>query len=304
MTNNIKLALVLIVLIFIMLAAVFFINTARFYFEKTFIQIFPVSYTKLWGAFTGNTASSLVDFQQQIGKRVDLNAVFVGWGDQFPFEVANVLKPNNQTLFIFWEQNSATLDEIISGQNDEYIKQFAEASKDFNGKIIIAPLHEMNGNWNAWGGTVGNNTPEKVISAFQHMHDLFIDAPNIKWAWVVNNVSVPDSPQNAITNYYPGNKYVDYVGIDGFNFGDPWQSYSEIFSKPLQQVRQYKKPIIIASIASAQGEGKSIWIKDALLSMQNDPDIVGFIWFNENKEKNWLLSSDQKSLEEFKKTIK
>jgi hypothetical protein len=257
----------------------------------------------LWGAYSGDSAASFLDFENMVGQRPDMQAVFVGWHDVFPLNTAVPLKKNNQTLVIFWEQYGTSLDQIINGSQDSYIKEFARDARSYGGEVILAPLHEMNGDWNPWSGTVGNNTPAKIVLAFQHMHDLFPADPNIKWAWVVNNESSPDTPGNQIQYYYPGDDYVDYVGADGFNFGDPWQTYNEIFSKVLLRLKSYKKPIYIFSMASAEGPGKAAWISDTLQRIKSNPDIKGWLWFNENKEKNWLVNSDSKSLEAFRDAV-
>lgn len=267
---------------------------------------------KLWGAYAGNDAFSFGEFEELAGREADIQAVFLGWGEPFP---ENLVFNKNKILVIFWEQYDVGLDKIISGQEDNYILQFAKDAKDYGKEVILAPLHEMNGNWSPWSGTVGGNTPEKVVLAFQRMHDVFFGMGilNVKWAWVVNNESVPDTEENAIASYYPGDSYVDYAGVDGFNFGNPWQTYSEIFSLVLEKLRVYKKPILIASMASAPADAEALagearptkaeWIKDALNKIYSDPSIKGFIWFNENKEKNWLVNSDPDSLQAFRDGI-
>lgn len=266
----------------------------------------PPQERKLWGAYTGDTADSFLDFEKLIDAKPDMYAVFVGWYDPFPAGLALPLKTNNQTLIVFWEQYDVRLDQILDGSQDAYIKQFAQDAKAYGVPVILSPLHEMNGDWSPWCGVAQGNSPEKVILAFRHMHNIFdsIDVQNIKWAWIVNNESVPDIPQNQIINYYPGDKYIDYVGVDGFNFGDPWESYDEIFSSSLEELKTYNKPIYIFSMASAQGPQKADWIKDALSKIKSDSRIKGFIWFNENKEENWLINSDSASLQAFKEGIK
>jgi beta-mannanase len=259
---------------------------------------------KIWGAYTGNTAESLASFQKDVGKKVDISAIFLNWTDPFPSDLVNPVKQNSQTLLIFWEPGDLTLDQIISGQQDDYIKQFAGQISAYNNPVILAPFEEMNGNWDVWDGAYGSNTPAKVVQAWQHTHDLFLGVKNVKWGFDVNNVSTPDTKENAIANYYPGDSYVDYVGVDGFNFGDPWQSYSELFSSALKQLKTYKKPIYIFSMACAEGAQKPAWITDALTQIQSDSSISGWVWFNENKEKNWLVDSSKDSLKAFQSNLK
>jgi len=260
-------------------------------------------FQQVWGAYTGNTAESFAAFQKQVGACPNINAVFPDWGTPFPIDLAGPVKANKQTIIIFWEPN-ITLDQIISGGADSYISSFATGAKNYGAPVILVPMEEMNGNWDAWNGTLPGNSPQKIIEAWRHMHDLFLGVANVKWGWDVNNVSVPDTQANAIENYYPGDAYVDYVGVDGFNFGNPWQSYSEIFSSALQKLKTYNKPIYIFSMACAEGPQKPAWIADAISQIKSDKSIAGWIWFNENKEQNWLIDSDQESLKVFISGIK
>lgn len=254
-----------------------------------------------WGVYAGNSPRDYADFESRVERQTDLEAVFVAFGDEFPLELAARAKEKNKTLVIFWEPHNTSLDNIIAGESDDYISEFASAAKNYESSLILAPFHEMNGNWNSWGGTVNKNTPAKIISAWRKIHDLFKDAANVKFGWAVNNESIPDITANRLENYYPGNKYVDYVGVDGFNFGQPWQSFNEIFDNALSKISVYNKPIYIFSFASAADPKKAEWITDALTAqIPKYPRIEGWIWFNQNKEKDWRVWSDEKALEAFR----
>jgi hypothetical protein len=255
----------------------------------------------LWGAFVGNNKADLDSFEKLVGQPVDLQGYFVGWNDDFPSSIAANLKPANKTLVIYWEQYGVTLDNIISGKSDVYINKFAADAKSSGVSIILAPFHEMNGNWDPWDGTVGSNTPAKIIAAWRHLHDAFAGVSNVKFGWAVNNVSVPDTSKNAIPLYYPGDDYVDYVGVDGFNFANPWQSFAEVFDPAMAELVKYQKPIFIFSMSSAPGKEKAAWIKEGLGSKIHDyPKLMGWIWFNHQDEANWLVNSDSASLQAFK----
>ncbi len=260
-----------------------------------------------WGAYVGNQLTDAANFEALIGKKMNLQSIFIGWGSSdgpFPSEYGPTVRDQGKTLVIFWEQYGATLDDIANGYYDNYISQFAAAAKAYNGPIILAPLHEMNGNWDPWDGTVGNNTPAKVIAAWQRIHNLFANAGNVKFAWDVNSDSVPDITANAINVYYPGDTYVDYVAVDGFNFNNPWQTWDQIFASAISQLKIYHKPIYILSMASAAGSSKATWITDALtVQIPKYPEIAGWVWFNQNKEQNWLINSDPNSLAAFKTAL-
>ena len=64
-------------------------------------------------------------------------------------------------------------------------------------------------------------------------------ASNVTWVWSVNHVSLPDTPENRIQNYWPGKKFVDWIGFSGFNWGTAsplrvaegeWRSQSSQYS--------------------------------------------------------------------------
>lgn len=261
-----------------------------------------------WGAYVGYNVFDRENFEQIIGEKIDLQAVFVHWGNEnnFPIDITQGL--NERTLVIFWEamdynnesteQKEFSYDAIINGDWDEYISSFAQEIKEYGNPVILIPFEEMNGDWYPWSISKNNNSSEKHIEAYRHIHDLFNDALNVKFGWTIN------ADSEFISSSYPGDEYVDYVGLDGFNFGDPWQSFNDIFSNSLIQLSKYEKPIYIFSFACAEGEEKAEWITNALLvEIPKYEKVKGWIWFNENKEKDWRVWSDEKSLEAFKSSL-
>lgn len=260
----------------------------------------PARSKLLWGAYAGDELSSAPQFESLVGSTMDLQPVFIGWYELFPSKYGPSVRERGKTLVIFWEQYDVTLDEIVNGSADTYIDAFASAAKEYKGQIMLVPFHEMNGEWSPWSGVREGNSQAQVIAAWRHVHKRFAGIPNVKFAWNVNNGSQPDTPQNAIARYYPGDAYVDYVAVNGFNDGNPWQSWSDVFDDALRQLRIYHKPIYILSMASAQGSMKAEWITDALtVQIPQHPEIAGWIWFHANKEANWLVNSDERSLVAF-----
>jgi beta-mannanase len=249
------------------------------------------------------TSGGLSALEQTVGKQANMQAVFVGWNQSFPTSLANSLKASGKTLVIFWEQYGVTVDSINSGSSDTYIRNFAAAAKASGASVILSPLHEMNGNWDPWGGTVGNNTPAKIISEWRRIHGLFAGVSNVKFAWDVNNISVPNTTANSIGAYYPGDAYVDYVAVDGFNFGS--QTWDQVFpSSLMNQLSSYGKPIYILSTGSVPGSQKAQWIKDMGVGIKKYPKIAGWVWFNQDGgDGNWLINSDSASLSAFKSIL-
>jgi hypothetical protein len=269
-----------------------------------------------WGVYSGWYEGDIRQFETIVGEDPDILSAFTHWGNSnaFPTYLSPLAKDKGRTLLIFWEasnhliasteQSDFSYDAILAGRWDSYIKSFASQAKAYGAPVILIPFSEMNGNWSPWSGVKNGNTPAKAVLAFRHVRTTFGDVANVKWGWAPNSNSVPDTAENAIEKYYPGDAYVDYVGVDGFNFDNPWMTFDQIFKKPLTILAQYNKPIYIFSFASAQGTQKAAWIKDAIdVQLPKYPLVVGWNWFNQNKERNWLVWSDNASLEAFKSVV-
>lgn len=268
---------------------------------------------KHWGV-TVDTDKTLSKFELLIGRQATYQGTFVhlGNGNAFPSELAEPLEDAGETLVIFWEamdynrepakQPEFSDDAINSGQWDQEIRDLAAAMHDYTAPVIFVPFSEMNGDWTPTGQGLYANTPDKYKMAYRKVWNIFhepsIYNDKVKFAWVVNN-----EPADVIADYFPGRDVVDYVGLDGFNWGDPWQSYTEAFTPSLKELHKLGRPILITSFASAAGPEKAAWMHDAFLRIQTNPHIVGWIWFNFKKEQDWRVESDAGALKMFRQAV-
>ncbi len=288
---------------------------------STSTTIATTTHTKIpstvkWGVFVGWQADAMTKFETLVGKKPFYEMVFSHWGNDvsFPTGYNTRIRDQGRTMVLFWEavdynrdyfnQPEYSYDAVLSGKLDAYFINFAKGAKDYQGEVIIIPYSEFNGNWFPWSVSLGTNG-NKFVESYRYITKFFVDVPNVKFAWVPNSNSVPDTPQNQFELFYPGSDVVDYVGVDGFNFGGTQQqSFDQIFRSPLTRMQQYNKPTIIFSTASTEFIGKPDWIKDALtVQLYKYPHVVGFLWFNENKERDWRVNSSQASLDAFKSTL-
>ena len=115
------------------------------------------------------------------------------------------------------------------------------------------------------------------ISAYRHIHDLFVaaGATNALWVFCPNVVSVPGESWNQWQNYYPGDTYVDWMGFDGYNWGtvqttSTWQTFPTIASQIYSSLATKGKPIMIPETASTElGGDKAAWIAGILPSLED-----------------------------------
>jgi len=156
-------------------------------------------------------------------------------------------------------QPDFALSSINTGRYDGYIRSWAKQIKAFGGPVMLRPLHEMNGNWYPWSGMANGNKPEEYVVAWRHIHDIFAEegAANVTWVWSINWNSVPIGSRNAYEVYYPGDEYVDWTAISGFNWGTSrpkyqWMTFDQIYHEPLAYLETKRKPIMLAEIATAR----------------------------------------------------
>lgn len=266
-----------------------------------------------------NKNQELGNLNKQLNNKISTVSIFKQFGNIYNNSISlqdlTYIKSNNIKLLIAWEpwnpdeglkQSKDYLAQIPQGLHDQYIKSFAKSIISFQNPVSIRFGHEMNGNWYPWG-----NRPAEYIRAYQHIVNIFNSegVNNVEWVWAINALSVPLKPVEYIESFYPGNEYVDIIGIDGVNFGSTnkessWQSFKDIFFPPYSYIsKKYAKPIIIAETASSENGGdKAVWVDQMFASLTNTfPKIEEIIWFNINKETDWRINSSNSSMDTFKK---
>jgi hypothetical protein len=195
-----------------------------------------------------------------------------------------------------WEPHHIDFAKIIDGSLDPTIVARANGSKALGKNFFLDFAAEMNGD-EAWSG---NNAP-LYIAAYRHTHDLFVaaGATNVVWAWCPN-VTDTDGGNRTTMDYYPGDAYVDWTGVDGYNWGTKnggWQTFQQVFQDIYPLLAAKKKPILIGEMASAQAGGdKGKWIDDIVPTLRTSfPLIKALVWFDINKEADWRISSSPES---------
>lgn len=217
-------------------------------------------------------------------------------------------------LWRWGDHETEYLPGLIAGDHDEALQAWARAAKADGQRILLRFGFEMNGDWFTWGGD-----PARFVEAWRRAHALFVDAgaANVEWVWAPNVVSTPETADNAMHHYYPGDDVVDWVALDGYNFGDEhdewhhFEPFAEIFEGALDEfVERYPdKPVMIAETASAPGEpgAKAHWIREAHAWLATRPEVTALIWFNIDKtregEHDWRLDSDAEVLRAFRETF-
>jgi mannan endo-1,4-beta-mannosidase len=251
----------------------------------------------------------LVRFSAKIGRAPDFLIWYQGWAEgDFGDEQRDNLRRLDEwgiTPVIAWDpfdpagppidQPAYALANIIRGDFDDYIDNWARGLAAYGKPIFLNFGHEMNGNWLPWGIGVNGNQPGEFVAAWRHVHDRFtaLGTTNVIWVWTPNEM-YEDVPAT-VEEVYPGDDYVDWFGMNGFNWGadihwkscdcqSAWRTFNEIFANTYDRlVALADKPIMIGEVASSEvGGDKAAWITDAFLEQipSKYPQIRAVSWFN------------------------
>jgi beta-mannanase len=187
--------------------------------------------------------------------------------------------------------------DIAAGRYDRYIARNARRAASSRGRLVIRYAYEMNLTSVPWGSDRDGNAPSDYRRAWRHVVRMFRDrgADNVEWIWAPNI----DYGRRPFKQFYPGDRWVDYVGLDGYNFGpafgDPWMSLGRLFLKSYRRlVSMSSRPVIITETASSEtGGDKATWIRRGLLHdiPTRLPKVRAVIWFDTVQETDWRIDS-------------
>ncbi len=106
--------------------------------------------------------------------------------------------------------------------------RFLKALEDNGVTVLWRPLHESNGNWFWYCTTQGSNTldPSYLQRMWIYIYDYYVNEiglTNLIWVYGPNtSPNVDDEPGGVMSPWYcyPGDEYVDMVGVDWYSDGE------------------------------------------------------------------------------------
>lgn len=206
------------------------------------------------------------------------------------------------------EAGPISLSDVANGSHDDYIRRAAKAAKTFAQPLYVRFAHEMNLLTTVYRSTHRSDTPASFVAAWRHVVSVFRaqGATNVRWVWSPN---VDCGGQCPFTAFYPGDAWVDWVALDGYNVGTAaswshWTPLGSLFGESYDTLaRLTQKPMMIGETGSTDvGGSKPDWILNGLLhELPNRlPRVRAVVWFNRDKEQGWQIDSSPQSLAAFR----
>lgn len=302
---------------------------------------------KYYGIYTEQAPHNWATFDStsvKVGALPSMVGYFGGWDQDFRPDAVTRAWSRGMLPMLTWEsrpiaaQNDVveepeySLPRILDGAFDEYLHRYAQSIAQTGLPLAIRLNHEMNGTWYPWsevngsGRSINGNRPGDFAAVWRHVHDIFEqEGANqyVIWVWAPNRVdNLPASlraPEH-MAGLYPGDEYVDWVGMSGY-LRPPFRSgqtftFDETFGATLAQLRALTdKPIILAEVGASEIEGhKPKWVRGFFqgLADPGNADVVGFSWFSlaittyvqgERATNDWRIDSRADSLAAFREGL-
>jgi hypothetical protein len=279
------------------------------------------------GAFDNESSESfesICDFEDSLETTFPLIHIYTAWGskteEKFPKTQVKAILEMGSLPVITWEpwltdfndleipnlrkpniRDTHGLRDVANGLYDTYIKEWASDAKEIGKPIFLRVGHEMNDPYRyPWGPQ--NNTAKEFKAAWRHIWNVFngLGAKNVIWIWS------PHPAYGFFDLYYPGEKYVDYVGVSVLNYGtvaswSQWWSFDEIFGKHYKELSKFNKPIMFTEFGCLNvGGSRSKWFQQAIASIPvNYPKVKALLFFHYSNDKtttqqplNWYIKND------------
>jgi hypothetical protein len=257
-----------------------------------------------WEALTGHKAAVLVGFRYFTAYDTFGNVS----STNHPETSLEWCAAHNVTPMITWQPDRSNMAQfkgedaiqaIADGKYDAYIRARADECKAFGKPIFIRFGHEF-----SYGGYAWSKHPDAYVSAWQRVVNIFRQegASNVAFVWCANFPSV-DYPNGLTTidRYYPGDAYVDWVGMDTYDISNWERNFTRMVSGFYQEYCVQKdKPMFISEMGasdtlasdpavnkgwpvSQDALNKARWIRDALNDIATKyPKIKGVTYWNDS----------------------
>jgi Glycosyl hydrolase family 26 len=250
----------------------------------------PIPYLGVYERNAPVSYAGAAAFTSATGVQPDILMYYSAWLEPFNTQFALAAAAHGAAPLVQINPTGVSLAAISAGKYDSYLGSYADAIRSYRNPVILGFGHEMNGYWYSWG--YRHTTPAVFVAAWRHIVTLFreLGASNVTWLWTVNIVDTSGGiPYPG--PWWPGNKYVNWVGIDGYYYNTSL-TFAPLFGPTITAVRELTtEPILIAETA-APAASQPAKIQDLFAGIRLY-GLLGFVWFDAVNKQDWRLRSPE-----------
>jgi hypothetical protein len=273
------------------------LNTAT---KEFFAAYFSPSSPLRWGIFEMSAPSEfekLEKLEQELGYVFPVLVHYQKLDDYFPIRPLEAAAAKERYLEVTFQtylsadpkNNQDIIYAILDGKYDSYLEEYAAWLKRFNKPLLFRLNNEMNGDWCYYNACYYGQDADLYKALWRYIHTIFTQAgvENVLWVFNPHDLSFPPFAWNHYLNYYPGDEYVDIIGLTGYNTGtyyrgEKWREFTAIYPALYADYDQhFAKPFMISEFGSNSiGGDKAAWLTRMFNEINQFPKIKLAIWWN------------------------
>jgi mannan endo-1,4-beta-mannosidase len=235
-----------------------------------------LSYLGVAERSTPSSYQPVTNFTSIAGRKPNMTVYYSPWGASFRGRFVTAAARTGAVVVVQLQPWHVSAASIAAGGSDRYLTQLADQIRRYGGPVILSFAAEANGRWYPWGWR--HQKPAHIIAAWRHVVTLFrnLDAVNVTWLW---DVSGQHGATGKVRRWWPGARYVDWVGIDGYYFTRA-DSYRSVIGATVRDVRKFTtKPILLSEVGIGPKAGQVAKLPGLFAGIRRDR-LLGLIWFN------------------------
>ena len=265
----------------------------------------PMHYVGVFEHDTASNYRSPALFTSVAGRKPNLSVYYSGWGKAFPARVATAAAQGGAVMLVHMEPWHHSLAAIAAGGSDRYLRQFAGAVRHYGGHVIISFAPEADGRWYPWGWH--HARAAQWVAAWRHVVTVFRQAGaiNVTWLWVMSGDS---RATGHLRNWWPGARYVNWIGVDGYYYKAA-NTFRSVIGNTVRTIRRFThKPVLLSEVGIGPRAGQAAKIPGLFAGIRHD-HLLGLVYFDVNQHQglyhqNWRLDDNPAAVAAFRAGVR
>jgi len=224
------------------------------------------------GVALPSVGKDLPVWQRKTAEQPSIISFYINLAAPFPLKQLTTIIAAGALPLIQIDPKGDSLAALDAGRYNKQLIADRRGIASLHHRVAVSFAHEMNGVWTGWG--CDHVTPSTFRSAWRHVHRI-IGTQHVTWIWEPGQ-----SGRCAVTSWYPGSRYVSWIGIDGY-LRTPRAAFGREFDATIKAARHLGpgKPIVLAEAACNVSASMVTELRE-LYSGARRSGMIGLVWFD------------------------